>query len=106
MSRATSSSGAQTPKRPHSSFGLSAPTRRDASTGLRRVRDAWRVLVGLSVAKWERQPRTVTVTRWTALLAYPPTFHPGSSGCVAPVESVARQHRTPAPGDALHSIDP
>src|ERR687892_353394 len=40
MSRATSSPGAQTPKRPHSSFGLSAPTRGDASTGLRRVRDA------------------------------------------------------------------
>src|SRR5918994_853919 len=40
MSRATSSPGVQTPKRPHSSFGLSAPTGGDASTGLRRVRDA------------------------------------------------------------------
>src|SRR3990172_2157762 len=49
--------------------------------------------------------RTRTVTRWTAVLRYPPTFHSGSRGWVRPVESVARQQRTCSPGSARQSND-
>ena len=45
---------------------------------------------------------TVTGTRWTALFAYPPRFHCGSSGCTFPASSRARQQSSYSPGSAFH----
>jgi hypothetical protein len=61
MSLATSSPGAHTPNRPHSSFGLSAPTRRDAISGLGRLWENASVLTDFLAQ------RTRVGTRWIAL---------------------------------------